>query len=150
MRKIGLMRKGRREFVHFVVSLGLFLMRLLSILCGLSFAVMAGFFLACSTVAMSADSPLRAIDLVSLVRVFAPISWAALALALLGGGLAWLSRCEGWPALVTGCGVFLFCHLAVLAGLNGTAAPTLLCLVAAGFAISPLIHMPNSYWRVAG
>ena len=125
-------------------------MRILSILCGLSFAVMAGFLLACSTVVIAANAPLRAIDLVVLDRAFGPMSWLALGLALLGGGLAWLSRCEGWAALVTGCGIFLLCHLAMLTGLGGVVVPALLCLTAAGFALLPLIHTPNSYWRVTG
>ncbi|MFC3571325.1 hypothetical protein [Paracoccus sp. TOH] len=124
-------------------------MRVLSILCGLSFAVMAGFFLACSTVVASAQPALRAIDLVMLGRIFGPLSWAALALALLGAGLALRSRCEGWAPLVAGCAIFVPCQFGLphVAGLAGTA---LLCLTAAGLALSPLTRMPISYWRVAG
>ncbi|WP_199259651.1 hypothetical protein [Paracoccus binzhouensis] len=124
-------------------------MRILSILCGLAFAVMAGFLLACSTVAASAQPALRAIDLAMLDKILGPLSWLTLALALLGAGLALRSRCEGWVPLVAGCATFVPCHFVLphVAGLAGTA---LLCLTAAALALSPLTRMPISYWRVAG
>lgn len=125
-------------------------MRILSIFCGLSFAVMAGYFLAFATLSMLATAPMPATDSLPLDRSFGPICWVALGLALLSGGLACLSRCEGWAALAIGCGIFVLCHLAMLAGLGGTGVPALLCLIAAGFALVPLVHTPSSYWRVEG
>ncbi len=123
-------------------------MRILSILCGLSFAVTAGYLRGCSVHLMGATA---GNDHALLAGVFGPFSWAVLALAAMGGVMGWLSRCEGWTALVTGCAIFLSCHLAMLAGIGAGAVPTaLFCLVAAGFALLPLVHMPNSYWRVAG
>jgi len=116
-------------------------MRILSILSGLTFAVMAGYLLACAFLAPAGASLMGPVDM---------LSWAVAALALATGIMAWLSRCEGWVTLVGGCATFLSCHVVLLAGLGAVAVPALLCLVAAGFALSPLAHMPNSYWRVAG
>lgn len=120
-------------------------MRVLSILCGLSFAVMAGYFLACSLMLSLVQNP----DLTPLGQGLAPLSWAVLALAALGALAALRSRCEGWAPLLTGCALFLLCQLvaAQFAGLNLSA---LLCIAAAGFALLPLTYTPASYWRVAG
>lgn len=115
-------------------------MRVLSILCGLSFAVMAGYLLALS---------LGGLPLNRLQPGISPLSWAMLALAALGAVLALRSRCEGWAPMLAGCGLFMACQLfaARFAGLNLSA---LMCLAAAGFALLPLMHTPSSYWRVAG
>lgn len=118
-------------------------MRVLSILCGLSFSVMAGYLLACSLIASISGLPVQ-----SLAPGAAPLVWAALALALFGAVVALHSRCEGWAPMLGGCSIFLLCQLlARFAGLNVSA---LLCLAAAGLALLPLMRTPSSYWRVAG
>lgn len=124
-------------------------MRILSILCGLAFAVTAGLFLAC---AMIATSRLPGGEWPALAEIFVPVSRAALVLALLVAGLAWQSRCEGWLPLVAGCVLFVLCDLALhaFAVSTGSVVPALLCLAAAGLVLMPLLRTPNSYWRVAG
>lgn len=119
-------------------------MRVLSILCGLSFAVTAGYLLAFSLILSLAELPPQTLALTG--RGFAPLTWPMRALALLGGATALRARCEGWVPLVIGCGLFLLWQL-LPTGLNLGA---LLCIAAAGFALLPLIHTPSSYWRVAG
>lgn len=112
-------------------------MRVLSILCGLSFSVMAGYLLALSLGGLPPQPGLS------------PLNWAMLALALLGAVLALWSRCEGWAPMLAGCGIFLACQL-VAARFAGPNLGALMCLAAAGFALLPLMHTPSSYWRVAG
>lgn len=120
-------------------------MRLLSILCGLSFATVAGSLFACWTFFLPAEVVADSGQI-----PFGPVSWTVSGLALLGAVMAWRSRCEGWTALATGCGLFLLAQAAVLAGIGGVALPALSSLAAAGFALLPLMHTPSSYWRVAG
>lgn len=119
-------------------------MRLLSILCGLSFSVTAGYFMACSLLASVWGLPEQ-----YLTAGANPLVLGPLALALVGAIMALRSRCEGWVQTLGGCCLFVVSQ--VLAPHLG--APNLsavLCLAAAGLALLPLIHTPSSYWRVAG
>ncbi len=119
-------------------------MRLLSILCGLSFSVMAGYFMACSLLGSLWSLPAR-----YLTPGSNPLVLAALALALLGAFMALRSRCEGWAQMLGGCSLFLISQ--VLAPHLGTPnLAAVLCLAAAGLALLPLMRTPASYWRVAG
>jgi hypothetical protein len=119
-------------------------MRLLSLLCGLSFAVMAGYLFAVSLIASLADLPPQ-----YLGDGIVQIPWATLVLALLGAGLALHSRCEGWTSILAGCGLFMACQLVAMR-LAGPGVSALMCLAAAGFVLWPLMRTPSSYWRVAG
>lgn len=119
-------------------------MRLLSILCGLSFSVMAGYFMACSLLASLWGLPAQ-----NLTAGSNPLVLASLALALLGAFIALRSRCEGWVQTLGGCSLFLISQvLAPHLGAPNLAA--VLCLCAAGLALLPLLRTPASYWRVAG
>ena len=119
-------------------------MRVLSILCGLSFSVVAGYLLACSLIASWAGLPVQ-----NLAPGAPALFWSVLALALIGAVVALGSRCEGWAPMLSGCAVFLLGQLLAphIAGLNFSAA---LCLAAGGLALLPLMRTPSSYWRVAG
>lgn len=164
-------------------------MRILSILCGLNFAVLAGFFFAFSVAVMpglqAAPGAAGMVAMQSLNRfeahpIFAACFWGAIVLAVISAVLALISRCEGWRPLLAGCMLFLLGGMLItligntplsneLAALSPLSAHgmgawpdylrnwsllnqmrTVLCLVAAGCALTPLMRMPMSYWRVAG
>lgn len=164
-------------------------MRVLSILCGLFFAVMAGFFLAFSVAvvpslqAIPGSTGMRTMQSLNQFDanpVFAIGFWGAMILALASAGLALHSRCEGWLQLFTGCVFYLLGGVLITlignAPLNDELARmspqsargmgvwldylrnwsllnqmrTVLCLAAAGCALTPLMRMPISYWRVTG
>ena len=106
--------------------------------------------------------------------------WGGAILALVSAALALTSRCEGWVAPFTGCMLYLIGgvllslvvitplsdELAVLSPQSAHGAGvwldylrdwslfnqmrTVLCMAAAGCALTPLVRMPMSYWRVAG
>lgn len=164
-------------------------MRILSILCGLWFAVMAGFFLAFSVAVIpglqavpssAGMTAMQSLNQSGADSIFGIGFWGAIALAVTSAALALKSRCEGWQPLFTGCMLYLIGgvlitligniplsnELAVLSpqSAHGMGAwldylrdwsllnqiRTVLCLAAAGCALTPLVRMPISYWRVAG
>lgn len=97
-------------------------MRILSILCGLWFAVMAGFYFAFSIAVMPAlqQSPdtagmttMQSLNHSSDHPLFVLGFWGAMALAMIGSVLALRSRCEGWVALTAGCVLYLIASVGV-------------------------------------
>ena len=164
-------------------------MRILSILCGLWFAVMAGFFFAFSVAVMpglqavpgsAGMAAMQSLNQFDANPLFGLGFWGGAILAFVSAALALTSRCEGWLALFTGCLLYLIGgvlltlvgiaplsdELALLSPQSSYGAGvwlnylrdwsllnqlrTVLCLAAAGSALTPLLRMPMSYWRVAG
>lgn len=164
-------------------------MRVFSILCGLCFAVMAGFFLAFSVAVLpglqavpgsAGMTTMQSLNQFDANPVFAIGFWGTTVLALVSAALALHSRCEGWQPLFTGCMLYLLggvlvtligntplsAELALLSPQSARSMGawldylqnwsllnqmrTVLCLAAAGCALTPLMRMPISYWRVAG
>lgn len=99
-------------------------MRILSLICALSFALMAGFFFAFSAVVMvgldrlppaEAASAMQAINGAVANPLFALGFWGAAGLAAVTLPVALLSRATGWPWLLAAAGCFLAGAFAVTA-----------------------------------